>query len=92
MITNPNVAVTLMLIGTYGLIFEFASPGAIAPGVIGLICLLLGLYALDLLPIDYAGLTLMLLGIAFLVVEAFNPTVVLGLGGLVAFLLGQACC
>lgn len=89
-ITNPNVAVILMLIGIYGLVFEFSTPGAIAPGVIGLICLLLGLYALDLLPIDYAGLALMLLGIAFLIVEAFNPTVVLGLGGLVAFLLGAS--
>ena len=89
-ITDPNVAVILMMVGVYGLIFEFTSPGAVAPGVIGTICLLLGLYALNLLPIDYAGLALMLLGIAFLVVEAFNPTVVLGLGGLVAFLLGAA--
>ena len=89
-ITDPNIAVILMLIGVYGLVFEFSSPGAVAPGVIGTICLLLGLYALNLLPIDYAGLALMLLGIAFLVVEAFNPTVVLGLGGLVAFLLGAA--
>lgn len=89
-ITDPNVAVILMLIGIYGLVFEFSTPGAIAPGVVGLICLLLGLYALDLLPIDYAGLALMLLGIVFLIVEAFNPTVVLGLGGLVAFLLGAS--
>jgi len=87
-ITDPNIAVILMLIGTYGLIFEFSTPGAIAPGVVGMICLLLGLYALNLLPIDYAGLALMLLGITLLIVEAFNPTVVLGLGGLVAFLLG----
>lgn len=89
-ITDPNVAVILMLIGIYGLVFEFSTPGAIAPGVVGLICLLLGLYALDLLPIDYTGLALMLLGIVFLIVEAFNPTVVLGLGGLVAFLLGAS--
>ena len=89
-ITDPNIAVILMLVGIYGLFFEFSSPGAVAPGVIGTICLLLGLYALNTLPIDYAGLALMLLGIGFLVVEAFNPTVVLGLGGLAAFLLGAA--
>ncbi len=89
-ITDPNVALTLMLIGVYGLIFEFSAPGAVAPGVVGLISLLLGFYAFGLLPIDYAGLGLMLLGIAFLVIEAFNPTVVLGLGGLVAFLLGAS--
>ncbi|MGK9234479.1 nodulation protein NfeD [Inquilinus limosus] len=89
-ITDPNVAIILMLIGVYGLIFEFSSPGAVAPGVIGALCLVLGFYALDMLPIDYTGLALMLLGIAFLVVEAFNPTVVLGLGGVVSFLLGAA--
>lgn len=89
-ITDPNIAVILMLIGVYGLVFEFTSPGAVAPGVIGTICLLLGLYALNLLPINYAGLALMLLGIIFLVVEVFNPTVVLGLGGVTAFLLGAA--
>lgn len=89
-ITDPNVAIVLMLIGVYGLIFEFTSPGAVAPGVIGALCLVLGFYALDMLPIDYTGLALMLLGIAFLAVEAFNPTVVLGLGGVVSFLLGAA--
>ncbi|MFD2052944.1 nodulation protein NfeD [Mesorhizobium calcicola] len=87
-ITDPNVAIILMLIGVYAIIFEFTSPGAVAPGVIGTICLVLGLYALNLLPINYAGLALMLLGVAFLVVETFNPTVVLGLGGVAAFLLG----
>jgi membrane-bound serine protease (ClpP class) len=89
-ITDPNVAVILLLVGFYGLVFEFSSPGMVAPGVVGTMALLLGLYALDLLPINYAGLALMLLGLAFLVMEAFNPTVVLGLGGLVAFFLGAA--
>ncbi|QRM31836.1 nodulation protein NfeD [Microvirga sp. VF16] len=87
-LTDPNVAFILMIVGLYGLIFEFSSPGAVAPGVIGAICLVLGLYALNMLPVDYTGLALMLLGIAFLVAEAFNPTMVLGLGGLIAFLLG----
>lgn len=87
-ITDPNVAFILLLIGIYGLFFEFTSPGAVAPGVIGTICLLLGLYALNLLPINYAGLALMLLGISLLVIEAFNPTVVLGFGGVIAFVLG----
>lgn len=87
-ITDPNVAFILLLLGVYGLIFEFTSPGAVAPGVVGTICLLLGLYALNMLPINYAGLGLILLGITLLVIEAFNPTVVLGLGGIIAFVLG----
>lgn len=87
-ITDPNVAFILLMVGIYGLIFEFMSPGAVAPGVVGTICLLIGLYALNLLPINYAGLGLMLVGIALLAVEAFNPTVVIGLGGAVAFVLG----
>nr|WP_246088878.1 nodulation protein NfeD [Phreatobacter stygius] len=89
-ITNPNIAFILMVIGIYGLVLEFASPGVVAPGVIGTICLLLGLYGLNMLPINYAGLALMLLGLAFLVVETFNPTVVVGLGGVASFLLGAA--
>lgn len=87
-ITDPNVAFILLMIGIYGLIFEFMSPGAVAPGVVGAICLLIGLYALNLLPINYAGLALMLIGIVLLAIEAFNPTVVIGFGGIVAFLLG----
>ena len=83
-ITDPNVAFILMLVGIYGLIFELSSPGAVAPGVIGTICLLLGLYALNMLPINYAGLGLILIGITLLVIEAFNPTV----GGIIAFVLG----
>lgn len=87
-ITDPNIAFILMLVGIYGLIFEFSSPGAVAPGVIGTICLLLGLYALNMLPVNYAGLGLILLGITLLVIEVFNPTVVIGLGGTTAFVLG----
>ncbi|MGY4504603.1 membrane-bound ClpP family serine protease [Bradyrhizobium sp. GM24.11] len=87
-VTDPNVAFILLMVGIYGLIFEFVSPGAVAPGVVGTICLLVGLYALNLLPINYAGLGLMLVGIALLAIEAFSPTVVIGLGGVVAFVLG----
>ncbi|MBR0931789.1 nodulation protein NfeD [Bradyrhizobium jicamae] len=89
-ITDPNVAFVLLMVGIYGLIFEFMSPGAVAPGVVGTISLLLGLYALNMLPINYAGFALMLVGIALLTIEAFNPTVVIGLGGVVAFVLGAA--
>jgi membrane-bound serine protease (ClpP class) len=87
-ITDPNVAFILLMVGIYGLIFEFMSPGAVAPGVVGAICLLIGLYALNLLPVNYAGLALMLIGLVLLTVEAFNPTVVIGLGGIIAFVLG----
>lgn len=90
-LSNPNVAFILMLIGIYGLIFEFSNPGTIGPGVIGAICLLLGLYALNQLPLDYAGLALILLGLALMIAEAFTPTFgVVGLGGVVAFVLGSA--
>jgi membrane-bound serine protease (ClpP class) len=64
------------------------SPGAIAPGVVGTICLLLGLYALNMLPINYTGLALMLLGLALLTIEVINPTAVVGIGGIIAFVLG----
>ena len=87
-ITNPNVALILLLIGVYGLILEFLTPGSVGPGVIGAICLMLGLYALNLLPVNYAGLALLGLGVAFLVVEIFNPTIVFGLGGAAALVLG----
>jgi len=90
-LANPNVAFILMMIGVYGLIFEFANPGSIGPGIIGAISLILGLYALNQLPLDYAGLALLVFGIVLMVAEAFTPTFgVLGLGGLGAFILGAA--
>lgn len=88
-IAHPNVALLLMMIGIYGIIYEFASPGSIGPGLIGAICLILGLYALNQLPLNYAGLALIILGIGFMVAEAFTPTFgVLGVAGAIAFLLG----
>jgi membrane-bound serine protease (ClpP class) len=90
-LANPNVALILMLIGTYGLIFELMSPGNIAPGVIGAISLVLGLYALSELPLDYAGLALIVLGMCFMIAEAFMPAFgILGIGGIAAFVIGAA--
>ena len=89
-ITNPNVAYILMLIGIYGLIFEFSNPGAVVPGTVGAISLLLALYAFQLLPINYAGMALILLGVALMVGEAFQPSFgILGIGGVLAFVLGS---
>lgn len=90
-LSDPNVALILMMIGVYGLIFEFAHPGAVAPGVAGVICLTLGLYALQQLPLDYAGLGLLLFGIALMVAEAVTPAFgALGVGGMIALVLGGA--
>lgn len=88
-ITSPGVALILMMIGVYGLFFEFYNPGLAVPGVVGAICLLLGLYALQQLPVNYAGLALIVLGVAFMVAEAFVPSFgILGLGGIAAFVFG----
>ena len=89
-ITNPNVAYILMLIGIYGLLLEFYNPGIGLPGVLGGICLLLAMYALQMMPVNYVGLGLLLLGISLMIAEAFNPSFgILGLGGVVAFVLGS---
>ncbi|MGH6927267.1 MAG: NfeD family protein, partial [Dongiaceae bacterium] len=89
-ITDPNVAYLLMIIGIYGIIFELMNPGFVFPGVLGGISLLVALYAFQALPIDYAGVALILLGIAFLVGELFFPSFgSLGIGGLVALVIGS---
>jgi membrane-bound serine protease (ClpP class) len=88
-ITNPNVALILMMIGIYGLIFEFMAPGSFFPGTIGAICLLVGLYALAVLPVNFAGLGLIILGLAMMASEAFVTSFgVLGIGGAIAFISG----
>ncbi|MES9945123.1 MAG: nodulation protein NfeD [Candidatus Thiodiazotropha sp.] len=89
-ISNPNLAYILMLVGIYGLIYEFANPGSIVPGTVGAISLLLALYAFHLLPINYAGVALILLGLSLMVGEAFVPSFgTLGIGGVVAFTIGS---
>ena len=88
-IANPGMALILMMIGLYGLILEFTTPGSVGPGVIGGICLLLAAYAFQLLPVNYAGVALILLGVAFIVAEAFLPSFgIIGIGGAVALTIG----
>lgn len=90
-ITEPNVAFLLMMIGFYGLIFEFMNPGSFLPGTLGAICLLIGLYALAALPVNYAGLALIMLGIGLLIAEAFLFSHgVLATGGVISFALGAS--
>jgi len=90
-ITDPNVALIFMMIGVYGLLFEFMSPGAVFPGIAGSISLLIGLYALAVLPVTIAGVGLILLGIGLMTAEAFMPTVgAFAVGGVIAFLVGAA--
>jgi membrane-bound serine protease (ClpP class) len=89
-ITNPNVAYVLMLLGIYGLLIEFYNPGFGLPGITGAVCLLLALYAFQVLPISYTGLALIILGIGLMTAEAFAPSFgILGLGGIVAFVVGS---
>jgi len=89
-ITNPTVAYGLMLIGIWGLLLEGYNPGAVLPGVVGSICLLIALFAFQILSVNYAGLALLVLGTAMIVAEFFYPTYgSLGAGGLVAFIVGS---
>jgi membrane-bound serine protease (ClpP class) len=88
-IANPEIVLLLGIIGLYGLMYEGWNPGAIVPGVVGVICLLLAAYALQVLPVNYAGLALIIVGLALMTAEAFAPSFgALGLGGIVAFVFG----
>ena len=89
-ITNPSVAYLLLLVGIYGLIFEGYNPGAVLPGVVGAICLLLAAYALQLLSVNYAGAALIALGVLLMIMEVFMPSFgSLGIGGVIAFVIGS---
>ena len=89
-ITDPNILPILMTLGMFGLIYEMLNPGFVLPGVLGGICLLLALYAAQVLPVNYAGVALILLGVAFMVGEAFAPSFgALGIGGVIAFVIGS---
>ena len=88
-ISNPEIVLLLGLIGVYGLMYEGWNPGAIVPGVVGVICLLLAAYALQVLPVNYAGLALIIIGIALMIGEAYAPSFgALGVGGIAAFVFG----
>ncbi len=89
-ITNPNTAYLLLMAGIYGLFIEATNPGLLAPGILGGVCLILGLYALQMLPINYAGVALIVLGLALMTTETFVPAFgILGIGGIISFLLGS---
>lgn len=88
-ITDPNIAMLLMVLGFYGILFELYNPGTLVPGTVGAISLLTGMYALSILPFNYAGLALILLGLALILAEIFSPSFgILGIGGTVAIVLG----
>lgn len=89
-LTNPNVAYVLMLVGIYGLMMELANPGELVPGITGSICLILALFAFHLLPVNYAGMALIIVGLGLMTGEAFVPSFgALGIGGGIAFLFGS---
>ena len=89
-IANPQIALLLLLVGVYGLLFEGYNPGAIVPGVVGVVCLLMAAYALQVIPVNYAGLALIIVGILLIVAEAFVPSFgALGVGGIAAFIVGS---
>jgi membrane-bound serine protease (ClpP class) len=89
-ITNPTIAYLLLMAGLYGLLLEAFHPGSLFPGITGAICLLIGLYALQLLPVNYAGLALMALGVGLVIAEVVTPTIgVIGIGGVIAFTIGS---
>jgi len=89
-IASPEIAILLLMVGLYGLLFEGYNPGAILPGVAGVICLLLAAYALQVMPVNYAGLALIIVGLILIVAEAFVPSFgTLGLGGIVALIFGS---
>jgi membrane-bound serine protease (ClpP class) len=88
-ISDPSLAILLMLVGFYGLLFEFSNPGFVLPGVVGAVCLLLGLFGLQTLPVNGAGIALLLLGLGLFAAEVFIPSYgVLSIGGVIAFTLG----
>jgi len=89
-ITDPSIAYVLVLLGIYAIFFEFSNPGMVLPGVVGAICVLIALYAFQMLPVNYAGLALIALGVGLMVAEHFVPGFgVLGIGGIVAFVIGS---
>jgi membrane-bound serine protease (ClpP class) len=89
-ITDPTIAYVLLLLGIYAIVFELSNPGLVLPGVVGAISLLIALYALHMLPVNYAGLALIVLGMGLMVAEAFLPAYgSLGIGGVIAFVIGS---